>query len=252
MRHVTDMDAMLLRIIKGIEEAKPVGAHRRDLWERCWAESPSVPTYFTDVVRVDGKLYEAPGYERTLFENLRRGLYARWIGGCEHVSEFGCGTGHNLQPLQEAGKVVHGYDWAESAVERVRADLMDARIFNMFVPKEVDIEGHAVLTIHSMEQLGAAWGAFLKFLRDGLPQIVVHIEPVEEMYDPENLLDYLALQYHRKRGYLAGYYTELRRLEAENEIEILEARRGFFGSLFHEAYSVIVWRPAPRITHSTR
>jgi len=31
-------------------------------------------------------------------------------------------------------------------------------------------------------------------------------------------------------------------LEGEGKIEILEIRRLFFGSLFHEGYSLIVWK----------
>jgi hypothetical protein len=46
------------------------------------------------------------------------------------------------------------------------------------------------------------------------------------------------VQYHKKRGYLEGY------LEAviNSGAEILELKRNHFGSLYHDAYSVLVWR----------
>jgi hypothetical protein len=49
--------------------------------------------------------------------------------------------------------------------------------------------------------------------------------------------------YHRKRGYLSGFLPRLKSLEAEGRITILEAKRMFFGSLYHEGYSFVVWRP---------
>jgi len=70
------------------------------------------------------------------------------------------------------------------------------------------------------------------------------MEPIEDLYDEENLLDYLALKYHRKRGYLSGYLPRLRMLEAEGKLKIMEVRRMHFGSIYQEGYSFVVWRPA--------
>ena len=70
------------------------------------------------------------------------------------------------------------------------------------------------------------------------------MEPIEDLYDEDNLADYLALRYHRKRGYLSGFLPRLRTLETEGKIRILEIRRMFFGSLYHEGYSFVVWKPA--------
>jgi len=147
------------------------------------------------------------------------------------VSEFGCGSGQNLKGLK--GKL-HGYDWAESAVKRVRAMGIHAERFDMFNPSPIDLKG-GVLTVHALEQLGDKFGPFLQFLMDKKPEICVHIEPIEELYE-DNLLDNLALSYHKKRGYLSGFLKALKG-------KTIEVERTYVGSLFHEAYSVVVWRP---------
>lgn len=95
----------------------------------------------------------------------------------------------------------------------------------------------AVVTFHALEQLGKNFRPFLNFLLEAKPKVIIHVEPLIELYE-DNLLDYLAVQYHRKRGYLEGY------LEAviNSGAEILELKRNHFGSLYHDAYSVLVWK----------
>ncbi|GAI42232.1 unnamed protein product [marine sediment metagenome] len=63
------------------------------------------------------------------------------------------------------------------------------------------------------------------------PVLCIHVEPTIELYDESNLVDYLAIKFHKKRGYAENYLTRLRKLEAQNEIEILKVKRLFFGSL---------------------
>jgi hypothetical protein len=100
----------------------------------------------------------------------------------------------------------------------------------------------AVITIHSLEQLGQSYDKLLSFIMAAKPRIVVNYEPILEFYDEDNLLDYLALLYSSKRNYLSGYLTALRELEKQNKIEILQAYRPYLGGIIHEA-SLIVWRP---------
>ena len=63
-----------------------------------------------------------------------------------------------------------------------------------------------------------------------------------ELYDQNDLFDYVAAAYLRKRGYLQGFLPRLRELEREGVIEILQVQRTF-GSLYHDGYSFVVWRP---------
>ena len=232
--------AMILRCLKGIEAATPVGAHRRELWDRCWSDT-GTPDYFSDIMRLNGEFWLAPGAELAYLNELRADLAAKYLDGIDTVHEFGCGGGQNLKALQAMGKHVVGYDWSKAAAARI--DAMGGRgvVYDMFYPQPVEIRG-AALTVHALEQLGDRWLPFLSMLIAARPSVVIHVEPVEELYDPENLLDYLALAYHRKRGYLSGYLTHLRKLAGMGVIDLVEQRRNRVGSLYHEAYSVIVWR----------
>ena len=58
-----------------------------------------------------------------------------------------------------------------------------------------------------------------------------------------NLVDYLAVRFHAFWGYLSGLLLRLRQLEAEKRIEILKVQRMNFGSMYHEGYSCVIWRP---------
>ena len=111
------------------------------------------------------------------------------------------------------------------------------------IDENVEIDSQtAVITMHAMEQLGSAFKPFLDYIFGKRPRLIFHVEPVFELYNPDKLFDELAVKYHEKRNYLKGYLPALKKLEGEGKIEILEIRRLFFGSLFHEGYSLIVWK----------
>ena len=89
---------------------------------------------------------------------------------------------------------------------------------------------------------------FVQFLLDRRPAICINVEPIAEWYDPDNLVDALALKYHHHRGYLRNYLSSLRDLEQRGRVQIIATRRLYFGSLYHEAYSYVIWRPVGRAT----
>ena len=72
--------------------------------------------------------------------------------------------------------------------------------------------------------------------------LCVHLEPIYEYYNNENLFDTLAKNYHKKRNYLGKYLTDIKLLEKEGKAEILEEIRIGFGDRYHEAYSLLVWK----------
>jgi len=117
-------------------------------------------------------------------------------------------------------------------------------VFDMMNPSSyIALKPHsAVFTIHALEQLGKKHEKLLSFIMAAKPDIVVHYEPIVEFYDQDNLLDYLAILYSRKRNYLSGFWTALCKLQEQNRIEILESRRPYPGGVIHEA-SLIAWRP---------
>lgn len=217
--------------MKQIEAAQPITnrAQRLSTWEKCW-KAYDVPYYFGQVIRLNQKLYDAPGFELEFLGDLRAELYERYVE--DELHEFGCGAGHNLEPLR--GRKLKGYDWTESGCQHVRARGFEAERFDMFNPHKVGLKG-AVLTVHALEQLGTDFKPFLDFLVAEKPDVCIHIEPIEEFYE-DTLLDHLALQYHRKRGYLSGFMNAI-------PGKILQAYRTYVGGLMHEAYSVVVWKP---------
>ena len=242
-----ERDALLVKILRGIETAQQVGPHRHGMWERAWSEPKPAVQYAANadgVCRIDGKLYHAPGHEAAHLKKLLHGVALRHMDGIECMREYGCGQGHNLE-FMTARKDVRGigYDWAQSAVDAVRGRGMEAYTFDMFNPPMAEWDRpHLALTVHALEQLGGDCWPMLEYLMASRPTVCVHIEPVYELYDPHNLLDRLAMLYHKKRSYLIGFLPMLQELEKAGRVEILEARRTYVGSLFHEAYSVVCWR----------
>lgn len=224
-------DEIKRRLI-GIRDAKFISdrAERHATWERCWSGlEDNLPQYFSPL-------------EYARFVQLRTELYAMHLRNITELSEFGCGVGHNLSPLIGSSMKLRGFDWSPAAVKHCKALGIEAEVFDMFNPSaDVTLHG-AVLTIHALEQLGPNWRAFLEFLLVRKPQICIHIEPIEELYDEIDLHDFLALAYHRRRGYLSGFLTGLRELEKWGGVEIIEVRKSEFGNEHHDAYSVVIWR----------
>jgi hypothetical protein len=266
-----ERDDAILCVLKKVEEIDLPASGINDVsrWEKGWGEvlekinnsgfSIEVlrPQYFHyDILRYGGNYIKVPdaNLEFDFYTTIRRILFRKYFNGFKKIIEFGCGTGTNLMILCELfpGVLLTGCDWAHSSQQiiKIMSKKLNAKIegvqFNMLtlVGKEnVEIDSDtALITMHAMEQLGTSFGAFLENIMKNRPGIVFHIEPILELYEPDRLFDTLAVKYHEKRNYLKGYLTALKKLESENKIEILEIRRLFFGSLFHEGYSLVVWK----------
>jgi cyclopropane fatty-acyl-phospholipid synthase-like methyltransferase len=209
-----------------------------------------------EVVRLEGEYCQPlnANFETAFVTVLRRFLFDEYFRDARHVFEFGCGTGLNLVALAEMypDKVLHGLDWAESSqkilkelsTEKNLGNRLRGYLFDMFSPNmSLDIPpGSALFTIGTMEQLGTDFEAFLQFVLSKKPSVCLHVETMHELYDTENLFDYVATRYLERRNWLRGYLTRLRELESSGAIEIVKCKRTF-GSLFHDGYSYLVWRP---------
>ncbi len=275
LRYVTlsreERDATVLRVVQTLQsgDLQRAGPARSPVWEAGWRENLEEirkqgfrsdllrPRYFRrDLVRYDGDWVRplGPLFETDLFGVIRGAVFERYLSDSESIVELGCGTGANLLDLAELcprAELV-GCDWATSSQELL--DVISAEIgreirgvhFDMFDPHGSAPlpggKGCSVLTVHAFEQLGVDFGPMLEYLLALAPERCVQIEPVAELYDPDALHDWLALEYHRRRGYLDGYLDALRALERAGRVEIEEARRVRFGSLFHEGYNLLVWR----------
>ena len=266
-----ERDNVLLSVIKKADsqELTVSGPEKKAQWEKGWNEnleklrasdgdlSALVPKYIRPgaILRLNGG-YIRPSddrFELNYFSMLRDYLCARYLKNSDSIYEFGCGPGLNLVAMaqQYPQKDLHGLDWV-SAPKQILEFLqkryhfrVQGHIFDMFSPDKSVALGpkSGVLSIGSLEQLGMNFKAFLSYLLEQKPGIVVNVNHFTELYDPDVLLDYLAIKFERRRNYLYGFIPELQRLEKEKKIEIIKLHRAHFGSLFHDGYSYVVWRP---------
>jgi hypothetical protein len=238
-------------------------------WERGWgeilervrrqgvSEASLAPQYFRhDVLRLGGRYIRAnrTGFEPRLYAAMRAVLFADLFAGVDQVTEFGCGTGHNLLQLHRIFPNLRltGCDWAAPSQELVGliaasedAQMIGVRFDMGILEGREDLQigaGAGVMTVHALEQLGSRFEPFLDYLVAARPAVALHIEPIVELYDAADPFDAPAIAYHKKRGYLAGFLPALEARAAAGQIEILKSHRSGFGSTFHEAYSIVVWR----------
>jgi hypothetical protein len=270
-------DKAVLDMIKAIyHNTLPVsGPTRHPIWENGWAENLAAfdeskaglelakPHYHNKypIVRWQGDLYVpiSPSYEYNMLAVIGDWVFDKYVRGMTDVYEFGCGTGHNLFRVRDVcpGAFLTGLDWAESAIEFINLQakagaygipsMTVGRKFDYFNPDEslvVPDHGAAFVTVASLEQTGGRWEPFVKFVMKKKPSVCIHIEPIEEVLDPEILLDHLSLEYFKKRGYLSGFLRHLSD-DYSHHADILEVRRTKIGSKFIEGYTVVVWRPKP-------
>src|SRR3990167_6037851 len=228
------------------------GKHRKKQWEKGWEqnlkEKSIEPHYYGKykVNRLNGRFIKAldKNYERDALYSIVDNLDKKYLKDVDNIYEFGCGTGHHLKRIQlintEAN--LYGLDWVKSSQKLVKKLGFNAYNFDFFKPSKLKLEPNSgVYTVAALEQVGTNYKKFVSYLLKNKPSVVVHIEPIEELLDPANLLDNLSIKYFRKRRYLSGYLTYLRKLEKQGKLKIIEARRSGVGSLFIEGYSVVVW-----------
>lgn len=231
------------------------GAHRHQQWEKGWGENLKsgdiTPKYFGKykVNRINQKFVigNSKKFEQEMLYSIINELGYKYLIKATDIYEFGCGTGHNLLKVEKINPkaTLHGFDWTVSSNLIVNRLGFHSERFDFFEPDfSIGLaENSAVYTVAALEQVGTRYEQFLKYLLRNKPLVVVHVEPIPELLDPTNLLDYLSIKYMEKRKYLTGYLDTLRTLEKQGKIEILEARRSGVGSMFIDGYSIIVWRP---------
>jgi len=242
-----EFENTLLNVIKTIEDIhlSVSGKERHTDWEEGWGENLRL---FTESNYDPSALIPKWMY-KTVYRHY---LFKKYLHPVDHIYEFGCGTGYNLVIMAQLfhEKNLIGLDWADSSVKLADA-IASAYGFNLYGHRfdffEPDLslevgENSAFITLNSMEQLGNNYHEFLNFIISKRPSLCINSEPLLELYDESDLLDYLAVKYHRKRNYLNDYLKVLKEFEQNNRIKILNTQRVNFGSLFHEGYSFVVWK----------
>ena len=264
--HAATVAAVLARLDDPALHRDPVA--NRAAFERGWGENlarcrsagPSdaalEPGYVKPlpVMRYGGRLVrpDDPLLCHTLTALTLDHVFGRWLAPHPCVVEAGCGTGRHLRTLadQFPEKRLIGLDWTAASVAilnliagREGRPIEGVQFDMLAPPADVSLPpGAAVYTVHALEQLGPRFDAFLDWLLAARPALVVHHEPIVELYDPELQLDHLAIAYHHRREWLRGYWPALQRLAAGGRIEIPIARRLHYGDLYTEG-SLVVWRP---------
>ena len=267
-----ERDRVLVEVLNRTDsgEFSEAGRENKEQWETAWGKnldgfrrdgkdlSSLLPTYYSyqqPILRLyqDYVMPANPNFQLNWFKVFQRWLFTTYFKGAKTIYEFGCGSGINLAALAELypEKRYVGLDWTEASKQIVdemasaRGWNMEGRFFDFFAPdKSLKLdEGSVVLTVHALEQIGHDYEAFLQYLLEESPALCVHIEPVVEWFDDSNLVDYAAIRCHKKRKYLEGFPNRLKELERDGRVEIIKTKRSFFGTLFGEGYSQIIWRP---------
>ena len=263
------LESLILSILKRIDEDKQIiGAKdRTEVWSKGWQENLDqflvndndeslVPKFIrpNQPLRLNGK-YVMPAdsqFELNFVKVWRHWLLEEYFSDVDNIFEFGCGTGFNLVTASEIfpDKKLFGSDFVQSAVDLVNAIAkrnnidLNGELFNMLEPRaDYKIpECSGVITFGSLEQLASNLEPMIDFLLDASPDIIAHTEPAIEFYDDTKLNDYLAIKFQGNRGYSKGLLPIFKRLEKQGKIELIKAKRLFFGSLYMEGYNAFVWR----------
>lgn len=266
----TEQDAAVLAVLKRLhtERLARTAAENREVFERGWAENLELcrregvststlrPKYVRPwpTIRYQGHyiIPDNPYLTDDLWTIIMTWVFLKYFDSIARIYEFGTGTGRYLHLVAQLfpGRTLVGLDWSGASmailglIAKATGENISGRQFDMLEPRsDTPLEpGSGVFTVGSMEQLGDRFQPFLDFLLDGAPRLVAHFEPIVEFYRDDTLFDYLAILSHRHRNYLSGYYPALRSLAAEGRIEVLEARRLYYGDLYNEGSSLIVWR----------
>jgi len=266
-----ERDQIILQVIQKIysSELTKAGADRQPDWEQGWRENLQeliatgynleclIPKYFKRNVparlNLDYIMPISPNFVFSYTHIYRTWLFKKYFSEVLNIYEFGCGPAYHLAYLADVypEKRLFGLDWASASQEIIRhlaehfGWTIEGHRFDFFhpTPNLVLEKNSGVLTFGALEQVGERHGPFLDFLLQNRPSICVNVECLHEFYEPDDLLSYLALQYHTKRNYLFGYLTALQRLEQENRIEIIACHHHRFGNIFDDPLSYVIWRP---------
>lgn len=264
---------LFIKIVQNLLDPNLVraGDHRLDQWEMGWGENLDlisrnpkdvgliIPKYFNKygAIRWRGRFIRpiSEHFEYRSLAVIQDWLFDRYLRDANAIYEFGCGTGYNLLRARECNPnaTLWGLDWAMASQQIIRqlaengvATDIHGHRFDYFSPDESFrlMPNSVIYTVASLEQVGERWDKFIGYILHNKPKLCVHIEPIAELLDPNNFIDYLSIEYFKKRNYLNGFLDGLRQLAKEGNAQIHRAQRTYIGSLFIEGYSVIVWSPA--------
>lgn len=267
---IAERDAVILNVLHRTDarQFSVTGPDQVARWERGWGENLAdflnsgnvdalIPKYIRPnmPVRLSGNFIETAdsSFELNWYAAFRSWMIGAYLTDARNVFEFGCGSGHNIPVLagRLPGARIVGLDWARPSVEivenlRTKLGLNVAgHHFNFFEPDHsIDVPADSVfLTVGALEQTGTRFRPFLDFTMAKRPKLVVNVEPVPELLDQHNIVDYTSIRCLAERGFMHGYLPALLEMAERGEVEIIKVHRAGLGSLMLESYAQIVWRP---------
>ena len=251
----------ILEILKTLDskKLKASGPHRINDWETGWKENLQefnkskhnlnnlMPKFVKKdaYIRFQGNLIETKSnsFETDFVSVLRYYLFSKYYKKINTLYEFGAGTGLNLIAAANIFPELNlvGLDWTNSSIDIINSLKKKLNInisgkrMDLFSPEDNYLldKNPGILTIGTLEQLGENFKPFVDYLLKNKPQVCIHVETIYELYNPNNLLDYLAINYLEQRNYLRGFLPYLKDLETKKKIKILEVKRTF-GSFYHD------------------
>jgi len=255
-----------IKILK--QDLTRAGKSRLTQWENGWNENLEefrqtknvnslIPKYHKKhkIARLNSKIINtySADFDYHIHSYFVDSVLLHYIKDYNKIFEFGCGTGYHLFRLNEYhnDKQYCGLDWTTASQDNIKccSNILDitniqGKNFDYFNPDyTVDIKDSLIYTIASLEQIGWNYTELLKYIINKKPALCIHFEPIHELLDKDDLMDYLTTSYFRKRDYLSNYLNTLRVLEKQNKIKIIEAKRLNYGSKFVEGHSLIIWKP---------
>ncbi len=263
-----DRERMILRSLKQIDLDKQViGADSRTgVWEKGWQENLDafrksgdlvdiIPRFIrpNNVVRFKQEFISPndPLFEQNYCRLFQMWFFKEYMEPFDSIYEFGCGSGFNLIAIANMfpDKRLVGTDFVQSSVDLINEIAMQRKgfdiagyLFDMLKPSSISISpGSCAFTFGSLEQLASKFQNFIGYLIDNKVERCMHVEPTIELYDPENIVDYLAMMFHRKRGYSEGLLPHLQELHYKRVINLVKVHRLRFGNDRIEGYNYIVW-----------
>ncbi|MES2139036.1 MAG: class I SAM-dependent methyltransferase [Bacteroidota bacterium] len=250
-------------------DTRPAGEHRIAEWEKGWGENLDAIKKGKNVIDLIPKYYGKRKLVRwrqriirpliSDFDYKILSIIVDWVvesffQNATTIFEFGCGPAYHLLRARQYNPDAQlvGLDWTKASqeiIQQVKESGIETKIegknFNFFTPDySINVPRKSgFLTVAALEQIGDNFNPFLDFIMNKKPSICVHLEPIDELLDQNNLIDRLSTQYFRKRNYLNGFLPRLRQLQEEGKIKIVTEQRTYSGSFFIEGHSLIVWYP---------
>lgn len=265
-----ERDKVILQSLKHIkDDTQSIGADcRTEEWRKGWQEnldaykrSNSLDSIVPKFIRPNRFLrfrqdFIQPAneyFERDYCKLFQIWLFETYMAPYDTIYEFGCGSGFNLVCMADLfpDKCLVGTDFVDSSVNLINKIAetqgcnMSGYLFDMITPNlDFKLEDNScVLTFGALEQLAGKSESFIEYLIAQKVGLCVHVEPTIELYNPDNIVDYLAIQFHLKRGYSTGLLPFLRKKEERGEIDIKKVKRLYFGNHRMEGYTYMAWSP---------